>query len=94
MSPLLATCLCFGAYLLAYRFYARYLARRLFELDPARRKAIYCELQTLLSNDGGALIPVFVNYVDAKLSIVKGWEPHPAFTLLAGEFFETAWLDT
>jgi peptide/nickel transport system substrate-binding protein len=64
------------------------------ELDPARRKAIYCELQTLLSNDGGALIPVFVNYVDAKLSIVKGWEPHPAFTLLAGEFFETAWLDT
>ena len=66
----------------------------IFELDPARRKAIYCELQTLLSNDGGALIPVFVNYVDAKLSIVKGWEPHPAFTLLAGEFFETAWLDT
>ena len=36
MSPLLATCLCFGGYLLAYRFYARYLARRLFELDPAR----------------------------------------------------------
>ena len=36
MSPLLATCLCFGSYLLAYRFYARYPARRLFELDPAR----------------------------------------------------------
>ena len=64
------------------------------ELDPARRKNIYCELQTLLSNEGGALIPVFINYVDAKLSIVKGWEPHPAFTLIAGEFFETTWLDT
>ncbi len=64
------------------------------ELEPARRKAIYCELQTLLTNEGGALIPVFINYVDAKLSIVKGWEPHPAFTLIAGEFFETAWLDT
>ena len=24
MSPLLATCFCFGSYLLAYRFYARY----------------------------------------------------------------------
>ena len=38
MSPLLATCLCCGAYLLAYRFYARYLARRLFELGPAHRR--------------------------------------------------------
>ena len=36
MSPLLATCLCLGSYLLAYRFYARHPARRLFELDPAR----------------------------------------------------------
>ena len=36
MSPLLAVLLCFGAYLLAYRFYAQHLARRLFELDPSR----------------------------------------------------------
>ena len=36
MSPLLAALLCFGAYLLAYRFYAQHLARRLFELDPSR----------------------------------------------------------
>ena len=36
MNPLLVTLLCFGAYLLAYRFYAQHLARRLFELDPSR----------------------------------------------------------
>ena len=36
MSPLLAVLLCFGSYLLAYRFYAQHLARRLFELDPSR----------------------------------------------------------
>ncbi len=64
------------------------------ELDQARRKEIYCEAQQLLSDDGGALLPLFNNYVEAKLSIVKGWEPHPAFLLIAGEFFETAWLDT
>ncbi len=64
------------------------------ELDLARRKAIYCEIQTLLNEDGGALLPLFNNYIDAKLSIVKGWEAHPAFGLIAGEFFETAWLDT
>jgi len=64
------------------------------ELDKSRRKAIYCEAQQLLSDEGGALIPAFINYIDAKRSIVKGWEPYPAFTLLGGEFFETAWLDT
>jgi peptide/nickel transport system substrate-binding protein len=64
------------------------------ELDPARRKEIYCEVQQLLSDEGGALIPVFVNYIEGKLATVKGWEAHPAFTFIAGEFFETAWLDT
>lgn len=36
MSPLLATLLCFAAYYVAYRYYARYLSRRIFELDPER----------------------------------------------------------
>ena len=63
------------------------------ELDKGRRKEIYCELQTLLHEEGGALLPAFLNYIDAKQSIVKGWDPHPAFSLQAGEYFETAWLD-
>ena len=63
------------------------------ELDPARRREIYCELQRLLNEEGGALIPLFPNFLDAKSATVQGWEPHPAFALLAGEFFETAWLD-
>ena len=63
------------------------------ELDKARRKEIYCELQLLLNEEGGALIPAFTNYTDAKVSFLKGWDPHPAFGLLAGEYFETAWLD-
>jgi carbon starvation protein len=36
MSPLLAALLCFTLYALAYRFYAHYLARHIFELDPNR----------------------------------------------------------
>ncbi len=64
------------------------------ELDRAKRKELYCEIQRLLSDQGGALIPVFTNYIEGKLAIVRGWEAHPAFTFIAGEFFETAWLDT
>ncbi len=36
ISPLAAALVCFVAYLIAYRVYARFLAERLFELDPAR----------------------------------------------------------
>ncbi len=36
MSPLVAALLCFVIYYLAYRFYAQYLSRRIFVLDPNR----------------------------------------------------------
>ena len=36
VSPLVATVVCFVAYWVAYRVYARYLAQRLFELDGSR----------------------------------------------------------
>ncbi|OFW22463.1 MAG: carbon storage regulator [Acidobacteria bacterium RIFCSPLOWO2_02_FULL_59_13] len=36
MTPILATLCCFGLYWLAYRFYARHMARRVFALDPNR----------------------------------------------------------
>ena len=36
MSPLAATLVCFGLYFLGYRFYARRIARRAFELDDSR----------------------------------------------------------
>ena len=36
MSPLLAALLCIAAYVVAYRVYARFLAERVFAIDPAR----------------------------------------------------------
>ena len=35
------------------------------ELDEARRREIYYELQAILNQDGGAIIPMFANYVFA-----------------------------
>ena len=37
MTPILATLICFGIYWAGYRFYARHLARRVFDLDPRRQ---------------------------------------------------------
>ena len=33
------------------------------ELDGKKRRAIYVEMQTIVSNEGGVLIPMFANYV-------------------------------
>ncbi len=33
------------------------------ELDDAKRRALYVEAQTLIHNDGGALVPMFANYI-------------------------------
>ena len=35
------------------------------ELDEAKRNDIYVEMQTILSNEGGTVIPCFANNVDA-----------------------------
>ena len=35
------------------------------ELDPAKRNDIYVEMQTIVSNEGGSVIPCFANNVDA-----------------------------
>ena len=37
MSPLVVVCVAFAAYVAAYRFFARHLATRLFELDASRQ---------------------------------------------------------
>ena len=37
MSPITAALFCFALYLLGYRFYARHLGRKIFDLDPARQ---------------------------------------------------------
>ena len=36
------------------------------ELDQARRAEMYAEMQGLVSTDGGTIIPLYANYVDAR----------------------------
>ncbi len=62
-------------------------------LDQAKRKEIYAELQTLLSNEGGALIPMFGDYLDAASKKVKGVRPNPMFNLMGARLAEKVWLE-
>ncbi|AGT11412.1 ABC transporter substrate-binding protein [Paracoccus aminophilus] len=54
------------------------------ELDDAKRREMYHEMQALVSEDGGTIIPVFVNYVDAQNNKV-------AHGPVAGDRFFDGW---
>ena len=40
--------------------------------DPVQRKQMYCDMQTLIHETGGSIIPAHLNYVDAAADYVKG----------------------
>ncbi len=41
------------------------------ELDKAKRREMYVEMQRIVRDEGGAVIPIFVNHVDASTTKVK-----------------------
>ncbi|MBT5434926.1 MAG: ABC transporter substrate-binding protein [Alphaproteobacteria bacterium] len=47
------------------------------ESDFAKRKEMYCEMQWILYNDGGQILPVFLPWLDGASSRVKGLKASP-----------------
>jgi peptide/nickel transport system substrate-binding protein len=62
-------------------------------VDATKRAEIYCEAQTLIHEDGGALIPFFVDFVDATRARIKNYQGSPAFSGGAGLPYEEVWVD-
>ncbi|MCW6509508.1 ABC transporter substrate-binding protein [Lichenifustis flavocetrariae] len=62
------------------------------EDDVVKRKAMYFELQKMISDDGGAVIPMFIDYLEGGGSRVKGMKPHPLFDLMGQRIGEKVWL--
>ena len=69
------------------------LKMSLAELDSDRRHEMYCEMQTLIHNDSGVIIPMHLNVLDAARNSVHGLPRHPLGNLGASEFPEFVWLD-
>ena len=47
------------------------------ELDNTKRKAIYREMALLVRDEGGLILPMFNDFIDAIRTEVKGYIPHP-----------------
>ena len=62
------------------------------ETDEAKRKPYIWEMQAMLNERGGALIPVFRDWLDAHNQKVGGHTPHGGFDMDNGWIMEDAWL--
>ncbi|MCP4388512.1 MAG: ABC transporter substrate-binding protein, partial [Gammaproteobacteria bacterium] len=64
----------------------------LAETDPAKRHAMYCEMQTLIHEGSGMVIPAFSNINDGIANNVMGMPTVPLGQLGACEWPEFIWL--
>jgi len=62
------------------------------ELDEGKRKTYIWAMQEMLHSQGGVVIPVFKDWIDAHNVNVGGHTPHNGFDLDNGHICEKAWL--
>ncbi|MFD2250413.1 peptide/nickel transport system substrate-binding protein [Pseudochelatococcus lubricantis] len=62
------------------------------ELDEAKRKELYGEMQVMVAQQAGTVIPLFMANLDALNSKVRGMKPNPLGNLMGFAFPEYIWL--
>jgi peptide/nickel transport system substrate-binding protein len=63
------------------------------ELDQGKRKQMYGEMQKMIHEDGGVIVPMFIDFLEAGAVKVKGMGPHPMFDFMAQRLGEKVWLE-
>ncbi|WP_077034621.1 ABC transporter substrate-binding protein [Pelomonas sp. KK5] len=63
------------------------------ETDLAKRKQMYADMQTMIHDDAGIGIPLFLASIDGHSSKLKGLAPIPLGGLMGYSFAEHVWLD-
>ncbi len=64
------------------------------ELDNVKRADMYSQMQGLLHNTGGVMVPMFNDFLDAISTDVKGYVKDPSGQLMNGRVAEFIWLDS
>ena len=71
-------------------FDAMLLAAR-SELDDSKRKEIYSKMGRMLRDEGGVILPMFNDFVDAVSNDVQGWEGDPNGPVMNWYAFKKTW---
>ncbi|GLR88564.1 ABC transporter substrate-binding protein [Bradyrhizobium iriomotense] len=61
-------------------------------LDQAKRREIYNDMQIMVSEEAGTIIPAYISNVDAITDKLKGLEPNPLGGMMGYAFAEYIWL--
>ena len=72
--------------------FEKLLADAKSETDEAKRKGYIWEMQAMLHEDGGAIIPVFRDWIDAHHDNVGGHTPHGGFDMDNGYILDKAFI--
>lgn len=62
-------------------------------LDEAKRTEIYWEMQEMIANEAGTIIPAYISNVDAVSSKLGGLKANPLGGMMGYAFAEYVWLD-
>lgn len=62
-------------------------------LDEEKRTAIYWEMQEMVANEAGTIIPAYISNVDALSTRLKGLRPNPLGGQMGYAFAEYVWLE-
>jgi len=72
--------------------FEKLLADARSEIDEAKRKTYIWDMQAMLRDDGGAIIPVFRDWLDAHHDNVGGHTPHGGFDMDNGLILDKAFI--
>ncbi len=61
------------------------------ELDEGKRKEIYSKMGRMLNEEGGVMVPMFNDFVDAISTEVQGWETNPNGAQMYWHAFAKTW---
>jgi peptide/nickel transport system substrate-binding protein len=78
------------------RFFREDFDKMLFqaraELDAEKRKKIYADMGTIVRDEGGAIVPMFNDFIDATSAKVGGWSPDGNQEMMGGYALSKCWL--
>lgn len=62
------------------------------ELDEAKRKQIYADMGMMVRDEGGVIVPMFNDFIDATGPNVAGWKPDGNQEMMGGYALSKCWL--
>ena len=62
--------------------------------DGPKRYELYCAVQKILHDKDGRIIPLFIDFLDARSSKMKGYVGHPFAEGAGCRMSDEVWLDS